>query len=176
MHAHDLAILDRFWSHVEKTDGCWLWRGGKRDHGYGCFWMNGKHHAAHRLAWEFEHGPIPAGNIVMHECDTPDCVRHLFLGTFGDNARDMTRKGRNGVHLHPERRARGERQGTSKLTEAGVLRLRSLAASGVPKKHAAMAVGISDRQGRRILAGENWTHLRELKSPGCALLLPGGSL
>jgi hypothetical protein len=52
---------------------------------------------AHRIAWVFAHGDIPAGLAVLHSCDIPICVRdqHLFLGTAGDNACDMVSKGRH---------------------------------------------------------------------------------
>lgn len=52
---------------------------------------------AHRLAWEFAHGPIPDGVQVLHSCDNPPCVNveHLFLGTQMDNIQDMIKKKRD---------------------------------------------------------------------------------
>jgi DNA invertase Pin-like site-specific DNA recombinase len=37
--------------------------------------------------------------VVMHICDNPSCinVEHLQLGTHSDNAKDMMKKGRQGV-------------------------------------------------------------------------------
>lgn len=59
---------------------------------------------AHRQEWIKAHGPIEAGQVVMHLCDNPACVRldHLALGTQGDNMRDMWRKGR-GVNAQRRR-------------------------------------------------------------------------
>ena len=76
---------DRFWRHVAKGDGCWLWIGFKNQWGYGRFHRNMSfpYAQAHRLSWELEHGAIPAGLCVLHRCDVPACVNpdHLFLGT-----------------------------------------------------------------------------------------------
>lgn len=92
------AEVARFWATVEVGPGdpetaCWLWQGGHRDHhGYGNF----RGHATHRVSWALSNGPIPDGLIVCHKCDNPPCVRpsHLFVGTIGDNTRDMVQKGR----------------------------------------------------------------------------------
>jgi hypothetical protein len=72
---------------------------------------------------------------VCHNCpgeDNPFCVnpRHLWLGTQSQNLQDASAKGqmshpetrlRGDAHparLHPERLARGERNGNAKLTDA----------------------------------------------------------
>ena len=51
----------------------------------------------HRLVWEEVRGPIPEGMSILHRCDNPPCINidHLFIGTQGDNMRDMTAKGHN---------------------------------------------------------------------------------
>jgi len=73
--------------------GCWLWEGYVRS-GYGRL----RKKSVHRLAWEEVNGPIPAGMSVCHHCDVRLCCNpdHLFIGTNGDNTRDMSAKGRNG--------------------------------------------------------------------------------
>jgi hypothetical protein len=92
----------------EPNTGCSLWTrahegpGYKTGRGYGSLQYKGVKYRAHRLAWEANNGPIPAGMYVLHSCDTPCCVNidHLFLGTPQDNMTDMARKkrGRNQSH------------------------------------------------------------------------------
>ena len=98
------TALERFWSRVNKTDGCWLWTAAKVQ-GYGDLRIDTTHRMlAHRFSWELHIGPIPPGLHVLHRCDNPPCVRpdHLFLGTNDDNIVDRVLKGRGGKKLTPE--------------------------------------------------------------------------
>jgi hypothetical protein len=91
------ADQERFWSRVNKTDGCWLWIGRAAD-GYGHITIAGGVRKAHRVSWTLANGGIfPARHLfVCHKCDNPMCVRpdHLFLGTVQDNVKDMIQKQR----------------------------------------------------------------------------------
>lgn len=76
---------------------------GSRRNGYGRVYLGSNggrsiYVSAHRWAWERANGPIPEGLEVCHHCDNKPCieVRHLFLGTGMDNARDRWSKGRRG--------------------------------------------------------------------------------
>ena len=94
----DQQTIDLFWSRVDKRgEGeCWPWVGGIDTGGYGHATFFGASFQAHRLAWEFAHGQIPASMLICHTCDNPPCCNpnHLFLGTPADNMRDMQKKGR----------------------------------------------------------------------------------
>jgi len=89
----------RFWSFVNKTDGCWIWTGSTNKKGYGQM-SQGKRGLrplhVHRVSWEIHNGQIPDDQCVLHRCDNPACVRpdHLFLGTEKENTRDMMSKER----------------------------------------------------------------------------------
>lgn len=96
------AFEARFWAKVQKTEGCWHWRGSvARLHGQVAVRHEGTFYCllAHRVAWWLLRGPIRDGAFVLHNCpggDDPCCVRpeHLFLGTQADNLADARRKGR----------------------------------------------------------------------------------
>lgn len=68
----------RFWSNVNKTEGCWNWKAGKQN-GYGCYWINGKGILAHRFAYETLIGPIPKGLVLDHLCRNQACVNPAHL-------------------------------------------------------------------------------------------------
>lgn len=115
-----VPLEERFWSRVEKTDSCWLWRGQKSGpHGYGKIGAAGSkgNILAHRCAWQLTYGDIPDGLCVLHKCDNPPCVNpeHLFLGTMTDNMADKTAKGRQ---------QKGESSGYNVLTETQVREIR----------------------------------------------------
>jgi len=95
----------RFWSKVNKTDGCWEWQGYKDADGYGVFGYAPKPNVwqpiqAHRASVIFS-GRNPQGLVVCHTCDNPSCIRpdHLFLGTHQDNRDDCVSKDRAGCKL-----------------------------------------------------------------------------
>jgi len=89
----------RFWSRVDKTDGCWLWRPAPRTpNGYGSLRIQRnpvRYVLAHRFSYELHHGPIPEGALVCHTCDVKRCVNpaHLYLGDHRTNGRDASERG-----------------------------------------------------------------------------------
>ncbi len=91
-----LTLEERLNAKLDKSGNCWLWTGGHLPTGYGMIKVEGKHRGTHRVMWEIVNGPIPAGLLVCHKCDTPACCNpaHLFLGTYFDNAWDSIDKGR----------------------------------------------------------------------------------
>lgn len=79
-----MKLTDDFWSRVDQTGDCWVWKSAKTQSHYGRYITeNGRHAAAHRLSWEDSNGPIPTGMFIDHICHTHACVRpdHLRLAT-----------------------------------------------------------------------------------------------
>lgn len=163
--------LARFWKNVEKSDGCWIWRGVVTSAGYGVIYVRPKNLRAHRVSWHIHFGPIPQGMFICHTCDNPRCVRpdHLFVGSPRANHDDMKRKGRaptdakNGSATRPDRVARGERHGVSRLTDAQVIEIRTRYRRG--DRHGngagllAREYGVSKAAVRRIVLRLYWRHL-----------------
>ena len=83
-------IVEKFWSKVQKSDGCWEWLGAK-SRKYGQSYDGVRSTGAHRFSWILHKGEIPEGKWVLHKCNNPSCVNpdHLYLGTRADNIGDM---------------------------------------------------------------------------------------
>lgn len=80
---------DRFETFVDKTPTCWLWTGSLTWDGYGLFRENNRRTGAHRFAYEYHVGPIPAGLQLDHLCRVRNCVNpdHLEPVTASENTR-----------------------------------------------------------------------------------------
>lgn len=100
-----LHMKERFLAKVNKTDTCWLWTASVRgSSGYGAFRIGRKIYSAHRVSYKLFKGEIPIGLLVCHACDNRMCVNpeHLFLGTYSDNMKDCSKKGRINRYHSPE--------------------------------------------------------------------------
>lgn len=149
---------ERFRASYEVSEcGCWNWLGRKYGIGYGNIKVSGKHLRAHRYSWMLANKQqIPAGMCVCHHCDDPSCVNphHLFLGTIAENNFDKLQKGRQarGETLsHP--RARGERNGNSRLTKAQVEKIQR---DSRPQRRIADDFGVSQTTIWNIKKGKVW--------------------
>lgn len=90
----EAEFADHFWERINKdgptqphmTTPCWVWTGCVNTGGYGSLFWRKRPLTAHRVAWELQHGTIPDGMCVLHECDYRPCVRHTYIGTKKNNS------------------------------------------------------------------------------------------
>lgn len=85
-------LPERFAAKIEVApNGCWLWTGARQGEGYGSF-RDGGMVLAHRFAYEYVVGEIPAGLTLDHVrargCTSRLCVNpaHLEPVTHGENS------------------------------------------------------------------------------------------
>lgn len=163
-------IAERFWTKVQKSDGCWLWTGGIASSGYGHAGCHGRVTTAHRVAWYLTTGEMPPSHLdVCHKCDVKTCVRpeHLFLGTRRDNVLDMLKKGRgnpakgdkSSSRLHPESRPRGTKVYAAKLNDEIVRFIRAEHAKGVGVRELGRRLRISHTTVGCVIRGVSWKHV-----------------
>lgn len=145
----------RFWSKVDKTGECWLWRGARTPRGYGSFWLKKRLTHAHRAAWELQNGEIPTGICVLHRCDNRACVRpsHLFLGTNKENTADMIIKRRGLV---------GSKNGQAKLTPKKVAQILHLYSCGYTQSSLSKRFKVCPAQIHNIVRGHSWKTLKQI--------------
>lgn len=70
-----------FWSLVDKTSDCWLWRGLRSKKGYGTLDFTGRPSTtAHRVSWFLAHGYWPKLPMTIdHLCRNKICVNPSHL-------------------------------------------------------------------------------------------------
>lgn len=137
-----------FWNKVQKSETCWVWTGSLTPKGYGKFgdgFMQSPK-LAHRVSWEWAHGAIPDGLLVLHKCDNSACVRpdHLFLGTNYDNVQDCVQKGRQ---------SKGEKHGRAVLT---LQQVHEIQASTLTVTELSKLYGVAHGHISQIRNGKKW--------------------
>jgi HNH endonuclease len=152
----DKEQTERFLSRISigRDEDCWEWQRGLNS-GYGWFHITpGVGRMAHRLSWEMEHGPIPAGLIILHHCDNPKCCNpaHMSVGTHGENAADRDAKGRLPC---------GEQRAQTLLSDERVGDMALLRGIGMTYAELGRLFGISSETAWRNLNGMRAKHLKD---------------
>lgn len=138
-------MRESFEKFFDKAEGCWLWKGGKKNKmPYGCFVFRHRNWIAHRASYYLYKGELPPKALVLHSCDNASCVNpdHLRLGTHIDNQRDKIIRGRGKVE---------------KLTIDQVKEIKALIATGKACLQISKLYGVSNVNILNIKHGKIWT-------------------
>jgi hypothetical protein len=114
------ALPDHFWAKVDK-DGpipeyrpdlgpCWVWTAALMHFGHGNFANNRGERAtvlAHKLAYEDQHGPVPAGLQLDHLCRVPACVNPAHLEPVTSRENTLRGVGPSAINATKERCPQG---------------------------------------------------------------------
>ena len=124
-------LKERFLAFVEIGDGCWIWKGTKKNPlGYGGFTIGVKQSYAHRVSWEI---------LTSDIC-----------------SRNFSRKPRR----CPTQRKKARRNnGQTKLKESDVLEIRKLKDSGTRMSDLARTFGCAYQTIVDVVNRRNWSHL-----------------
>lgn len=163
----------RFDTYKTVADGCWEWAGPLNTQGYGVLFLNHNYasgrrmvKSAHRYSYEKYVGPIPDSLCIMHTCDNPKCVNpeHLRVGTWGDNNRDRSTKGRSGTKVYTDadkanysKIFRGSGNANAKLTDDLARQIKY--AEGATHKALAERFNVSASTVGHIRTGRAWKHV-----------------
>lgn len=74
-----ITLPERFWSKVDRSGACWIWKGSTGGKGYGHFYVDGRKIASHRVAYTIAVGEIPEGMDIDHLCRNRRCVNPAHL-------------------------------------------------------------------------------------------------
>ena len=148
-------------NYVETAAGCWEYQGFCTPKGYGTIrttigdglkTMYG--YRLHRISYYYHNHTDPASLVVRHDCDNPCCINpaHLRLGTVLDNNRDC---------MERERSAKGEKNGSSKLTNKCVINIKRRLREGKETlTEIAKDFGVHQPCISKIHSGKSWSHIQ----------------
>lgn len=190
-------IYTRLWRYISLCkhengclECCHEWQGYRDRNGYGRMGLRPSMQQRYaiytqlvpRIIWQLTYGPIARTQHVCHTCDNPPCVNiaHLWLGDASANQQDSMRKGRkpsgdtHPMHLHPERAARGDRNGSriyrdrmprgednpsARLTSEAVSAIREYARQGYAYRHIATMFDVVESNIGHIVNRRTWKHI-----------------
>ena len=140
--------IDRFFTHVNKTDTCLLWTVYICIK-YGHFRCQGNKWRSHRLALVLAGETLIKGLDVCHSCRNKHCVNPAHL-------RQDTRKANQHDRIADGTDTRGEKSVHSKLTNEKVLAIR---ASNKSQNELAKEYNVSYQLISSVISRQRWSHI-----------------
>lgn len=104
---HTMTDAERFAFYTRKSEGCWAWARNLMPDGYGRIRFGGTFQQVHRISYQLEVGPIPAGAQIDHTCHNRGCINpeHLRIVTNKQNQENQGKvrasSGYRGVSWYP---------------------------------------------------------------------------
>jgi hypothetical protein len=159
-------LMKRIWSHIDKTDTCWL--SNYKNHsigGHTRIRINGRTCNFHRimLFWSDQTKTTELADwknwLACHNCRNPNCVNpsHLYWGTPDTNSKDKIRDGTTN---------KGEKNVNCKLTQIQVEEIRAKYATkksphskDINYKTLALEYDVCWTTIQRIISRHTWSHL-----------------
>ena len=138
-------------SKIEIQDnGCWIWKRHIGTHGYGVFFLNGRHYNCHRLILEEKLGrPVYKHLVARHLCGVRACCcpDHIVESTQKENMADMK------IHGTAQN---GEKHWNAKLTDDEIRLIRQ---DFRPQRKIAKAYGVCQKTVSYIKNHLDWNHI-----------------
>lgn len=150
------TFWDRVKQHVTYSEnGCHIFNGHLDECGYGRISKDGKLVRIHREMWKLHNPNQEITGVIMHSCDTTNCVNpeHLSHGTQADNIADMVAKGRRVT-------VKGSAQKDAKLTEEDIPVIRQMLDDGESGYSISKKYKVSEQAIRFIKQGKTWKHVK----------------
>ena len=150
------SIMDRITRHIVVAEnGCHLFMGHRNEDGYGRIGKGNSLVFVHREMFKHHNPDIEITGVIMHSCDTPNCVNieHLRHGTQAENIADMVAKGRRVT-------VKGSAQKDAKLTESDIPVIRQRLSDGATFARIARDYKVSETAIRNIKMNKCWTHVK----------------
>lgn len=144
--------------------------------GYRRVRIDGKQHRVHRLVCTAFHGPAPEGHEACHNDGDRlnNNASNLRWGTRAENVADAQRHGTFSSGRPPQASmARGESNGSAKLTAEIVREARRRHAEGVSGRQLAREYGVTSGNMSLALRGKSWAHVGPEGPASDVAALPG---
>lgn len=101
------SVRSYFVGHVTVSKFCWTWAGSVTPSGYGLAFSKGRPKRAHRLAFEWARGEIPAGHVIDHLCRVRLCVNPAHMDAVSERENILRGSAPTAINARKTRCSRG---------------------------------------------------------------------